>query len=55
MAKSMGELYRGYAAQQQACADDAQLSNVRVIHERAAKKWLDMAERADRPGAPRRE
>lgn len=38
--QTFGDLYRSYAAQEQAFADEADLVNVRAIHERAAARWL---------------
>lgn len=44
--KPLSDLYRHYAAQEQAYADEAKLPNVRELHSRAANHWLNLAERA---------
>ena len=52
--KPLSQVYRGHTAQEQAYADEATLANVRTMHERAAKRWIELADMADRPGAPKR-
>lgn len=52
--KPLGQLYREHAAQEQTYADEARLGNVRALHERAAKRWVELADLADRPGASKR-
>lgn len=49
--RTMAQVFRTYAAQEQAYADEARFPSARAIHEAAARKWLLLAERAERPGA----
>ncbi len=40
---TLGKIYRSYAAQEQAYANEARSPAVRTLHERAAAKWLERA------------
>ena len=44
---TMAELYRSYAAKEQAYAAEATLGTVKAIHLASTRKWMTLAERSE--------
>lgn len=45
--KSLSEVYRDHAAREAEFAAGASLEHIRALHARSAKKWLELADRAE--------
>lgn len=48
--QTLAEYYRANAEQERRYATEATMANTRAMHTRAAERWLEMAERAEKAG-----
>lgn len=48
--QTLAEYYRTNAEQERQYATEATMANTRAMHTRAAGRWLEMAERAEKAG-----